>query len=428
MRHTFLAVAAALILAAPCAGAVVVLNPVDTIYVPARSIAVTGTQSRDLVGIIYSRDNLYFNEPGAPRFLFFDKEGKIAFGIGGSVKGTAHYDFNGAIGEGPDFTTYDIPVPADPANRQALGADLSHSSIYLRLVGRTTRFGYYSAFLQTNFTGDAPGKYGFLLKQAYMTLGPWLGGLTNSTFVDVAAAPPTIEEEGPCGQISVKQIMVRYAPRLDDHWSLGLAVEIPKNTFTTNSHNERIAQRVPDIPAYVQYRWGGGNSHVRLSGLVRTMSYRNLLEQKNHFANGWGAQLSGMAELVPGLTLMYQAAYGAGISSYVNDLGGNGLDLISPDADSGRMTAPHSLGLLGGLQYDWGKLTVSGSWSLCRLYDQGDMGPTTYKYANYVTANVFYNPLSDFQVGVEYNWGMRKDMDGTSGHANRISVLAQYSF
>lgn len=33
-----------------------------------------------------------------------------------------------------------------------------------------------------------------------------------------------------------------------------------------------------------------------------------------------------------------------------------------------------------------------------------------------------------FQVGVEYNWGMRKDMDGTSGHANRISVLAQYSF
>ena len=76
-----------------------------------------------------------------------------------------------------------------------------------------------------------------------MTLGPWLGGLTNSTFVDVAAAPPTIEEEGPCGQISVKQIMVRYAPRLDEHWSLGLAVEIPKNTFTTNSHNERIAQR-----------------------------------------------------------------------------------------------------------------------------------------------------------------------------------------
>lgn len=46
-------------------------EPMDTIYVPMRSIVVTGQRSHDLIGLIYSREDLYFNDPDAPRFLFF---------------------------------------------------------------------------------------------------------------------------------------------------------------------------------------------------------------------------------------------------------------------------------------------------------------------------------------------------------------------
>lgn len=412
----------------PATEAAVSLEPVDTIYVSARTITVTGRQSKDLVGLVYSRDNLYFNEPGAPRFLFFDKEGKVALGIGGSIKGTLHYDFDGSIDDGPYFTTYDIPVPGNPARRQAFGGDASHSTIFLRLVGRTTRFGYYSAYVQTQFSGKPTGSYNIRVKQAYMTLGALTAGLANSTFVDVGASVPLIDEQGPSGIMMRKQLLFRYNPRIDDHWSAGIAVELPSVSVTADSRCEKIAQRVPDIPAYIQYRWNGGRSHVRLSALLRTMSYRNLVTEKNHFANGWGLQLSGALKMPVNLTLLYQVVYGSGIGTYFNDLSGNGLDLVWSGSVAGRMVAPHSLGLVSGLKYSAGRFTASASWSLCRLYDQSQMGPDTYKRADYVSVNAFYNILDDLQAGLEYNWGERHNLNGDTGHANRISAMMQFTF
>lgn len=423
------ALAAVLGVTVASADAAVVLEPVDTIFVPARSITVTGKQSADLVGLIYSRENLYFNDPGAPRFLFFDKEGKIAFGVGGAVRGTAHYDFDGSINDGPDFTTFDIPIPANPARRQALGADASNSSIFMKLVGRTTRFGYYSAYIQTKFTGS-DGGYGLALKQAYLTLGPFTAGLTNSTFSDNKAGVPTIDEAGPSGATTGKNIQFRYSPRIDSHLSAGVAVEFSKMTMEDRAGVIGDAsQRVPDIPAYIQYRWHGGASHVRLSAIVRSLSYYDLIQNKNRMQTGWGAQLSGYVALPAWLTVYYQALYGAGIARYVNDLSGQDLDLI-PDGNTGRAIAPKTLGLVGGLQFSKGNFLASASWSLCRLYNQSATGDyaTTFRRASYVTANAFYTMYSDLQLGIEYNWGLRRNMNGDHNNANRISLLVQYSF
>ncbi|MDE6310049.1 MAG: hypothetical protein K2L81_07650, partial [Muribaculaceae bacterium] len=74
------------------------------------------------------------------------------------------------------------------------------------------------------------------------------------------------------------------------------------------------------------------------------------------------------------------------------------------------------------------KFFVSATYSQARLYDQGTLGPDTYRYGQYVVANGFYNILDDLQVGLEYNWGKRTDVNHQSGHANRISAMVQYNF
>lgn len=403
-------------------------EPMDTIYVPMRSVVVTGQRSHDLIGLIYSREDLYFNDPDAPRFLFFDKEGKVALGIGGQVKGTLHYDFDGAVTEGADFITNSIPTPANSAQRQAFGGDISHSSIFLRMVGRTSKLGYFSIYFQTYFVGDAPGKYGLRLKNAYATLGAFTLGHTNSTFVDPGVGLPTIEEQGPCGEIARRQLQFRYAPRFGNHWSAAIAAEIGPMSVSANNHCEQIAQRVPDFPVYVQYRWKRGHSHVRLAGIVRTMSYRDLMTQKNRFCNGWGLHLSSRIELPANFYFLAQAAYGSGIAGYYNDLVGQGVDLIYASDGSGRMKAPHTLGLEGGFYYNGKRFQATAGWSYARLYGQSHLGPTTYKYANYVVVNGYYNLLTDLKCGLEYNWGQRCDMNGVKGHANRISALLQFSF
>ncbi|MDE5686049.1 MAG: hypothetical protein K2I26_05770, partial [Paramuribaculum sp.] len=113
----------------------------DTFLIPERAVIATGSpeQAGALVAILYDTHDLHFADPSSPRFLFLDREGKVALGIGGYIKGTAQYDFNGAIDDGASFVTYDIPVPANPAQREQFYGNANHSTLFLQLVGRSSR-------------------------------------------------------------------------------------------------------------------------------------------------------------------------------------------------------------------------------------------------------------------------------------------------
>lgn len=408
------------------------IEPGDTLYIPQRSIVVSGDTTthgtRTLVGIIYDTEDLHFNDPQAPRFLFLDNKGKVAMGIGGYIKGTLQYDMNGAIDDGSNFTTYDIPVPLNPALRNQFFANASESTIFLKLVGKTTRFGYFTAYMQTNFTGNGVGGYGLKLKQAYLSLGAVTAGLTRSTFVDGASGVPTIDDEGPSGQTDAKNVLLQYRPHIGKHFTLAISAEMPSAKYTVDPQAESIKQRCPDIPVYAQYSWGR-ESHVRLSAILRNLSYRDITAAKNHFVTGWGVQLSGVARIAGGLKAYYQATYGKGIARYLEDLSDAGVDLIYAADGSGKMIAPHTLGFVGGLQYNFTpSFFVSAAYSQCRLYDQSHLGPDAFRYSQYIVANAFYNIVDDLRVGLEYLHGNRSNIDHQSGHANRLMGMLQFSF
>ena len=139
-------------------------------------------------------------------------------------------------------------------------------------------------------------------------------------------------------------------------------------------------------------------------------------------------QLSGMITFSPHWKLYYQAAYGKGYADYLNDLSGAGFDLI-PDGETGNMEAPYALGLVGGIQYNIHKnLFLSASFSQCRLYDTGNMGGSTYRYGQYIPANLFYEPIDNCMIGLEFLYGNRNNVDQTSGNAHRLNAMIQYHF
>ena len=52
--------------------------------------------------------------------------------------------------------------------------------------------------------------------------------------------------------------MLRYELSvLDNHLTMGLALEMPVVSGTYGENFRPISQRVPDIPMYVEYSWGG---------------------------------------------------------------------------------------------------------------------------------------------------------------------------
>lgn len=384
--------------------------------------------SYEVMKAMYEANGLHFQDPRAPRFLFLDRKGRVALGIGGYVKATLSYDLGG-ISASPDFVTSAIPTPPQPYERSQFQMDASTSRLFFKLVGRNTEVGDFTIYLESDFRGTKAGYYGMRLRQAYIQLWHIRVGLTWSTFADVSAVPPSIDFQGPSGTVIARNTMIQYTQPLGEQWEMAMAVEAPKASYTTQPlYNKVINQRIPDIPSYTQFKWNDGKSHIRLSNLLRFLSYRNLVEEKNKVVMCWATQLSGVITASPHLKFFFQGAYGNGYASYLNDLGGLGYDLI-PDEHNGSMIAPYALGVVGGVQYTiCPKLFLSASYSQCRLFDKPTLPETAYRYGEYVVVNAFYTPFSNCQVGIEYLYGSRHNYDNSHGCAHRINAMIQYNF
>lgn len=422
MRKLILAAFAAVLVMPLCA------QELDEDSIPTRAIIVAGDKShpdhRNNIALMYSRENLAFEDPAAPRFLFLDKKGEVALGIGGYLKAVGEYDVDGAV-DNNDFYTNMIPVPLNPAQRQRFGATAAHSTIFLKMVTRPTKVGRVIVYMQTNFTGPS---YGLRLKQAYVTVGHVTLGKARSTFADAPAMAPTVDDQGPSGQVTAKNMLVQYMSPSWNGFSFAASAELPDVSFTEGTQSASISQRFPDIPAYIQYAWDKGSSHIRLSGIMRQLSYRNLATQSNHFVTGYGVQISAITFFTPDFNFFGHYTYGKGIASYVNDLADLGYDLI-PSSAAGALKAPGVAGWTAGLQYNFSpKLFATASYSRAQLYDASGMGADTYRYAQYIAANVFYNLWGDLRIGAEYLHGTRKNISGISGKANRFEAMLQYSF
>ncbi|MDE5632912.1 MAG: hypothetical protein K2I54_08915 [Muribaculaceae bacterium] len=422
MRKLILAAFTAVLVMPLCA------QELDEDSIPTRAIIVAGDKShpdhRNNIALMYSRENLAFEDPAAPRFLFLDKKGEVALGIGGYLKAVGEYDVDGAV-DNNDFYTNMIPVPLNPAQRQRFGATAAHSTIFLKMVTRPTKVGRVIVYMQTNFTGPS---YGLRLKQAYVTVGHVTLGKARSTFADAPAMAPTVDDQGPSGQVTAKNMLVQYMSPSWNGFSFAASAELPDVSFTEGTQSASISQRFPDIPAYIQYAWDKGSSHIRLSGIMRQLSYRNLATQSNHFVTGYGVQISAITFFTPDFNFFGHYTYGKGIASYVNDLADLGYDLI-PSSAAGALKAPGVAGWTAGLQYNFSpKLFATASYSRAQLYDASGMGADTYRYAQYIATNVFYNLWGDLRIGAEYLHGTRKNISGISGKANRFEAMLQYSF
>lgn len=396
--------------------------------IPQRVVVVSGDTSKmhpEVIAVIYDTNDIRFHDPAAPRFLFLDRKGKIAFGIGGSLYATAAYNFGGSERTGSDFIPSQLPTPADPTERAALQFTARHSSIFFQLAGHTEKFGTFSVFIATNFD-DNRSRF-MKLDQAYLRVGSITAGLAPTTFQDPATVP-TVDTQGPCGEIDRKNVHLQWAPHFNEHWSMAIAVEDPHAMINNGDFTQSISQRVPDIPAYVQYTWNRQN-HIRLSAMMRNLCYRDPMPGKVKYTQGYGVQLSGHSSLGAGFGVYANAVYGRGITSYITDLSGYDLDLIPSATTPGKLIAPQTFSYNLGLRYDFcSKGFATLAWGQAILGDRGDLPADTYRQGIYASANVFYTVFPDCMLGLEYARGERKNFNGDRGTGNRIMASVRYSF
>lgn len=115
--------------------------------------------------------------------------------------------------------------------------------------------------------------------------------------MDLAAAPPTIDFQGPDGMTFYRATQLRYEANVMKGLKVGVGVEMP-SVDGTPAQDVRIGkQRMPDIPAYVQYSWAKA-SHIRVGGILRSMTYEDQVNNKAKSLTGWGYRHRGQQDWV----------------------------------------------------------------------------------------------------------------------------------
>lgn len=388
------------------------------------SFTETVNTAPEVVQIFYNTQGEYYRDPRAPRFVLTDREGKWGLGIGGYVMARAEYDFDGIV-DNVDFLPSDIQRDKGPSSQYQM--DVTTSTVFMKLVGRSRLLGDFFAYTAGDWRGD--GKTFHLLhaylNTKYMTLGYTTGG-----FMDLAAYPATVDNAGPCGMTFYRATQLALKYSFDWGLSMGLGIESPDIEGSENDYVSVGAQRFPDVPIFLKYQFYK-DTHVRLGGIVRDISYRNLVSNSEHHKVGWGAQASALVT-IGDFQVSGQFTMGKGIGSLINDVSNVGTDVVPVADDPGRMTMLLTNAWFATLQYNIAPgVFASATYSQSNIRSSdgyGTANPDSYKRGQYLAVNMFAKLSDNLQMGIEYLHGWRTDFDNDNFNANRINVMARYDF
>ena len=367
-----------------------------------------------------------------------------SFKISGYVKGDAIYSLDHDVGD--FFISSFIPVSGTAANAQPKGSFRAHArQTRLKVQSWTpTRYGQFSTRLEGDFVGaGASETFGnsstFRLRHAYGQLGPLLVGQTWTAFMDLNAYPATVDFFGPTAIPFVRQGQVRLTLPVATGTKLLLSAEnsemaghadgnagadgIAANaTITSETSGQKFGIDVaPDFVVALKHRNDYGS--VSAAGLMRFFE-TNTPDIPNDSVVGWGVHLSGHVKLRGQDKLAGGFAIGEGVGRYLINGAFSSTD-VTVNTETGTLSPDLSWGAYGFYTHYW-----SPDWSTNLVYGHEEhadavAGAKTLQTAH---ANLFFTPVPQAKLGIEYVYGHRKDVSGASGEANRVQFGAWWNF
>lgn len=394
-----------------------------------------------------------------PHFAIHTPDNKFVMTIGGQINPIVGVDLGNDLyevdGAGINFVTNCIPVPSVTGKRSDFYINALNANIDFQIVGFGGTKDQITGYIKFGTSGETnPLK----LKKAYISWRGFTAGMKTTLFADGdAAQPPTIDPQGPSGEVTGTAYEVSYISPSYKGWRAALGVAVP--TFYSSDgryygHDFRdwpysdaygkpicdptaFNQTIPDIPMWVEWQHSD-NNRIRVSGLLRNFLYRDEVTQKKRHALGWGVMLSGNYSPVEPLIFYLQAVYGQGIGNYIQDISGMPYSFTPTDGELGKMSGSPMMGINLGATYNISpKWQVNVMASEARIWKVGPYAAESaeqpgnmndYRYGFYAAGNVFYNISSYFQVGLEYIYGHRKTWNVGGASDSRLQTQFMFTF
>jgi hypothetical protein len=292
--------------------------------------------------------------------------------------------------------------------------------------------GDVTAVVEADFRGSGGSTANLRLRHAYFKVGGATVGQTRTVFGDPDADASVVDLEGPPTGIALRTPQVRVASSADGRWRWTAAAEVSGLDYSTLPDFDpdvfSTHLRLPDVTASLRY--GGRRNHVQVAGVVRAIGYNRRRatsgETESASLNAGGVAVSGRFTLSPRNRLVYQAVAGKGITHYLASFGGGGWDAV-PDG-RGELKATTDTGGYVAWMHTSGRFRATALVGGAAVTNPIREGLPDFFKGIVASATGFYDVLDSLWIGLEVDYGRKRDFAERTGDALRVQFAAQATF
>jgi DcaP outer membrane protein len=372
----------------------------------------------------------YDNVPLDPKYHgFFRLPGtETILKIGGYFKTDFIYDLKPA-GNPDAFVPASIPIPQIATVNNA-NVSVRPTRLTLDFRIPATRIGEVRFYLE----GDLFGTNATTprLRHAYAQAKNFLIGQTFTNFMDPDGFPDTLDFQGPNGMVNLRNPQFRYGFALGPSTTFYISAEKPSSDVLFETPNFTSQPNAPAPDGTVRLRQEFKDGHFQVSGLFRSIAafVTSGTNEKTGTVFGAGVNVSAGFKTFGKDNIVIAAAAGRGISRYIQDTSGLGIDAEVTSTANPHLRATPDVGLEFGYQHYWRKTLRSNAvWSYAGVQNTVFVPGDTYNHGDYGAANLIWNPFSSsLNLGAEVLYGWQEQKDGLKGDDTRIQFSVKYSF
>ena len=371
----------------------------------------------------------YNNVPLDPQYQgFFRLPGtQTILRIGGYFKSDFIRDLKPA-GNSDAFVPASIPIPQiSTANNTNVSVRPTRLSLDFRIP--STRIGEVRFYVE----GDLFGTNATTprMRHAYAQASNFLIGQTFTNFMDPDGFPDTLDFQGPNGMVNLRNPQLRYGFALSKGTTLYFSAEKPSSDIIFTTPTFTAQPDTPRVDGTIRLRQEFQRGHFQVSGLFRDISAFAVVGgvSRTDQVFGWGVNISTGFKTFGKDNIVFAVAGGHGISRYIQDTSGLGIDAELAAAGTYLKPTP-AVGLEAAYQHYWNKtLRSSAVYSYAAVNNTIKAPGDTYNHGEYTAANLIWNPWgSSLNMGAEFLYGWQVQEDGLKGNAPRIQFSAKYTF
>jgi len=373
----------------------------------------------------------YDNIPLDPKYhgFFYLPGTQTILKIGGYFKTDFIYDLKPA-GNTDQFVPSSIPVP-QPVTVNNMTVSIRPTRLNLDFHVPSTSLGDVRFYIESDFFGSNATTP--RLRHAYAQAKNLLLGQTFTNFMDPDAFPDTLDFAGPNGIVSLRNPQVRYGFALGQNTTLYISAEKPSSdvAFKTAQFSAQPNSPAPDGIIRVRNEFERG--HVQVAAIFRSIS-AFLPSGQTDSVFGWGVNTAVGLKTFGRDNFIIEGAFGHGISRYIQDTSGLGIDAEVADNANPHLKATPAVGAEAAYQHYWLRgLRSSLVYGYAGVQNTKFVPPpgvtfNPFNHSNYSAVNLIWNPYGSLNVGAEFLYGGQVLQNGLFAYAPRIQFSAKYSF